>query len=72
MPRKSYVIFPGKWVFFVSALLLVNLYAVRIPAIYYHAQDMNPNNSGALETYDNALLIVNLSILVMGSLAMYW
>lgn len=48
------------------------MYGARIPAIFYAAPYMAPNNSGLLYTYDNALLIVNLSIIVIGSLAMYW
>lgn len=72
LPRQSYVIFPAKMAIILSSIMMINLYAVRIPALYYHAKDMSTTNSGTLDNYNSALLIVNASIIVIGSLAMYW
>lgn len=84
-PNTSYVLYPTASIISISTAMVVNLYIVRIPAIYYHAQYMldvsstnvstasnTSSNSSTIYTYDNALLLVNLSIITIGSLAMYW
>jgi hypothetical protein len=72
LPRKSYVMFPAKMALIVSTLMMINLYAARIPAIYYRAKDMSGDNTGSLVNYNSALLIVNMSIITIGSMSMYW
>eukprot|EP01035_Chromulina_nebulosa_P026843 gene26843-35205_t len=68
-PRRNFIIFPGISVVFISVLLLINLYAARVPAIFYNYNNMA--SSGAI-TYQNAILSVNISILVIALLAGYW
>jgi hypothetical protein len=52
--------------------MVINLYAVRIPVIFYNYSNMAPLHSGLLYTYDNALLIIDFGVVVIGCCAMYW
>lgn len=72
LPKESFVLFPAYPIAFFSTILMINMYGARVPAIYYNSANCAASGSGLLWTYDNALLIVNLSIIVIGALATYW
>lgn len=68
------MLFPGYTATAISVLMAVNLFAARLPAIYYHYSSLavNNNNPDILWTYDNAMLIVILSVLPIGCAGMFW
>lgn len=55
-----------------SVIMMINLYAARLPMIYYSCSDMAPSGSGSPYTYDNALLYIDFGVLVIGCFAMFW
>ena len=71
-PQEGYVIYPSYKALYVSIVLLINLYGARIPALFYAANSMAADGSGLYYTYNNALLVIDISIFVMFLLAMYW
>ena len=74
LPQRSYVVFPSRKALVINILLAVNMYAGRLPALYYTYNKMLVRNevlTGWLN-YDNVLLIVSFSVLPIAFAAMYW
>lgn len=72
LPQHSYVIFPSKLAVFFAGIMSANMFVARVPVLYSSALSMAPEGSGELWTYANALLVVMLSVITIGSGAMYW
>lgn len=73
LPHKSFFDFPGRLAFCMSVLLGASLLVARIPALYLHYSSLEGNSSGGgLYLYDNAMLIVVLSLLPIGFFAFFW
>jgi len=68
---EGYVVFPGKEAGILGALLSINMVCARIPALYRSATDLN-QNSTSVGTYDDAMLLVQLSIIPIFCYGMYW
>ena len=66
--------FPARKALIINILLAINMYAGRLPAIYYAYSPLYANDeilTGWLN-YDNVLLIVSFSVLPIAFAAMYW
>jgi len=70
-PRKGFIIFPASLVITISVLMGMSLYIARIPALYYAYPQLLVSGS-SLATYDNAILILILSVVPVWLLASYW
>jgi hypothetical protein len=72
-PKDSFVVFPKKRGVVLTLLFMINLYAARVPAIYYSYQSMDADDgSGNVCTYSNALLLITLSIVPIFCYAQFW
>ena len=74
LPQRSYVVFPSRKALVINIVLAINMYAGRLPALYYTYNKMLIHNevlTGWLN-YDNVLLIVSFSVLPIAFAAMYW
>lgn len=70
----SYVVFPSRKALVINIVMAVNMYAGRIPSLYYtfdHLIAAGYSTTGWL-SYDNLLLVVAMSVLPIGFAAMYW
>lgn len=72
LPQHSFVVYPSKLAVFFAGVMSANLFVARVPVLYSSALDMAPEGSGELWTYSHALLVVMLSVVTIGSGAMYW
>ena len=54
-----------------STIMVINLYCARLPAIYNNVANFAPSTSAVLWTYDNAMLIVILSIVPIVSVILF-
>ena len=48
------------------------MYGARIPALYYNSGNMAAAGSGQLATYNNALLVVAISVVPVMCFGMFW
>jgi hypothetical protein len=74
LPQKSYVVFPSRKALVINIVMAVNMYAGRIPALFYTFDRLIAEGysfTGWL-TYDNVLLVVAMSVLPIAFSAMYW
>ena len=71
---NGYVAFPHQLAAYYSALIFTSLYIARIPGLYtsFNAFPDDDENTDALGTYQNALLVVILSIVPIFFLSQYW
>ena len=70
VPSKGYHIFPWNFTFLLSFVMFLNLFIARVPLIYYSFDTLNEAVTDAkLWTYNDALLVVNLSVItfILGS-----
>lgn len=72
LPARSFVTFPSYWGIFMSTAMSVNLFAVRVPAMYYHFNSMASPTSVALYTYQNATLLVTLCVVPVALGGLFW
>jgi hypothetical protein len=72
LPSEGFLLFPWKRALCISFLLAFNLFIARVPSIYEYAKKFNTTEEGGLVTYGNALLVMALSILTIGSGAIFW
>lgn len=68
---QTFILFPLQRAGLLGALLVVNLYAARVPSLYTHYSDMSTNAQDTW-TYSNAMLIVLVSILPISLYALFW
>ena len=69
---SGYVIFPGRGASILGALLSINLVCARIPALYHYATEMEASDADRRWSYDNAMLLVQLTMIPIFCYAMYW
>ena len=69
---QGYVIFPGRDAAILGGLLSINMVCARIPALYYHANEFESGDTDNKWSYDNAMLMVQLTIAPIFFYAMYW
>lgn len=70
LPEETYLNFPG-WLGTILGIILAgNMYLARLPALYYNFSNMNDDNTWT--NYDNALLLISISIIPIAFYAQYW
>ena len=69
---SGYVIFPGTGASILGGLLSINLVCARIPALYRHATEMEIDENDSALSYNNAMLLVQLTMIPIFCYAMYW
>jgi len=66
---RVWVLFPSKLASGLGIALMLNLFAARVPALYWHANEMEDND---IWNYTNALLIVLASLVPISTYTMFW
>jgi hypothetical protein len=71
-PQASFSLFPGKLGFRLSVLMIISMYAFRLPGLYFSASKLNALPPDPLLSFYSALFIVNLSTVTIFCFAMFW
>jgi len=69
-PGKSFIVFPGYKGMIMGILLAGNMFLARLPALYYNYENMDPE--AAWTSYDNATLLISLSVIPIALYAQFW
>ena len=65
------MVFPGVMGLVMGAFLTANMFLARLPALYYNYNNMN-NEEDSWTSYDNATLLISLSVVPIALYAQYW
>ena len=71
LPAENFMVFPGWMGAILGTLLIANMFLARLPALYYNYDNMH-NEEDAWTSYDNALLLISLSVVPIAIYAQYW
>ena len=86
LPQPSFSLFPGKLGFRLSLLMVLSMYAFRLPGLYFRANVLlyppgtdsgtSANDPSHTTTshmdFNSALFIINISTITIFCYAMYW
>lgn len=65
------MVFPGFWGVVMGAFLVANMFLARLPALYYNYDNM-ANEEDSWTSYENATLLISLSVVPIALYAQYW
>jgi hypothetical protein len=71
-PKASFVSFPSAFGGILGGIMIASFLGGRIPALYYNYGRMLDSPAGSFATYNNALLLVSISMVPIAMYAMFW